>query len=58
MLTLACAIAGYIWAKAYERSPNLFANAVTHAIASALIANSLPHWLLKNMVVGLNHFFR
>jgi Type II CAAX prenyl endopeptidase Rce1-like len=58
MLTLACAIAGYVWAQAYERSPNLFANAVTHAIASAVIANALPHWLLKNMVVGLNHFFR
>ena len=58
MLTVACAIAGYVWAQAYERSPNLFANAVTHAIASALIANALPHWLLKNMVVGLNHYFR
>lgn len=58
VLTLACAIAGFIWARAYERSPNLFANAFTHTVASALIANSLPHWLLKNMVVGTNHFFR
>lgn len=58
MLTVACAIAGTIWARAYERSPNLYAHAVTHAVASALIANSLPHWLLRNMVVGLNHFFR
>jgi membrane protease YdiL (CAAX protease family) len=58
MLTLACAIAGYVWAEAYERSPNLYANALTHTIASALLANSLPHALLKNMVVGLNHFYR
>ncbi|MFL6216748.1 MAG: type II CAAX prenyl endopeptidase Rce1 family protein [Blastocatellia bacterium] len=58
MLTVACALAGYIWAQAYARRPNLFANAVTHTLASALIANSLPHWLLKNMVVGTNHFFR
>ncbi|HKP13204.1 MAG TPA: CPBP family intramembrane glutamic endopeptidase [Blastocatellia bacterium] len=58
MLTLACAIAGTVWARAYERTPNLFANAVTHTVASALLANSLPHWLLKNMVVGTNHFFR
>jgi len=58
MLTLACAVAGYIWTDAYERSPNLYANALTHAVASALIANALPHWLLKNMVVGLNHFYR
>ncbi|HJQ26440.1 MAG TPA: CPBP family glutamic-type intramembrane protease [Blastocatellia bacterium] len=58
ILTLACGVAGYIWAKAYERSPNLYANALTHTVASALIANSLPHWLLKNMVVGLNYFYR
>ena len=58
MLTLACAIAGYIWAQAYERTPNLYANALTHTVASALVANALPHWLLKNMVVGLNHFYR
>src|SRR5205085_9066932 len=58
MLTLACALAGFIWAEAYERSPNLFANALTHTVASAFIANTLPHGLLKNMVVGTNHFFR
>lgn len=58
MLTVACALAGYIWTRAYERSPNLLANAMTHAIASAFIANSLPHWLLQNMVVGTNHFYR
>ena len=58
MLTLACALAGLIWAQAFARSPNLFANAVTHTLGSAVIANSLPHWLLKNMVVGTNHFFR
>ena len=58
MLTVACAVAGYIWTWAYERSPNLLANAMTHTIASAIIANSLPHWLLQNMFVGANHFYR
>ena len=58
VLTVACAIAGAVWAWTYERSPNLFANALTHTIGSALVANSLPHWLLKNMVVGYNHLFR
>ncbi len=58
VLTVACAAGGYIWAREYERSPNLFANALTHTIASAFLANTLPGWLLKNMVVGYNYFLR
>lgn len=58
ILTVACCAGGYIWAREYERSPNLIANALTHAIASAFLANSLPRALLKNMVVGYNYFLR
>jgi hypothetical protein len=58
ILTVACAFGGYAWAREYEREPNLFANAITHTIASAFLANSLSHSLLKNMVVGYNCFFR
>jgi hypothetical protein len=57
-LTIACALGGYVWAREYERSPNLLANALTHTIASALLANTLPGWALKNMVVGYNYFMR
>lgn len=57
-LTVACAAGGYVWAREYERDPNLFAHAVTHALASALLANSLPSSVLKNMVVGYNYFLR
>ncbi len=57
-LTVACAAGGYVWAREYERDPNLFAHALTHALASALLANSLPTSLLKNMVVGYNYFLR
>jgi hypothetical protein len=57
-LTFACLAGGFIWAREYERRPNLIANALTHAVASAFLANSLPHYLLRNMVVGYNHFFR
>ena len=57
-LTISCAIGGYIWAREYKHRPNLFANAVTHTVASAFVANTLPHWLLRNMVVGYNHFLR
>ena len=58
ILMIACAAGGYIWAREYEREPNLFATAVTHTVASAFLANSLPGSLLKNMVVGYNYFFR
>jgi hypothetical protein len=54
-LTIVCTAGGWLWAREYDRSPNLFAHAVTHAIASAFLANSLPPTLLKNMVVGY-HF--
>jgi uncharacterized integral membrane protein len=57
-LTLACAFGGYIWAREYERAPNLLANCLTHGVASAFLANSLPTWALKNMVVGYNYFLR
>jgi membrane protease YdiL (CAAX protease family) len=57
-LTIACLAAGFLWSWQYERSPNLFANALTHAVGSAFLANSLPHLLLKNMVVGYNYFLR
>ncbi len=58
ILMVTCAAGGYIWAREYEREPNLFANALTHTLASAFLANSLPGSLLKNMVVGYNFFFR
>jgi membrane protease YdiL (CAAX protease family) len=58
VLAVCCALGGYVWAREYERRPNLLANAVTHAVASAFLANSLPHWLLKNMVVGYNYFLK
>jgi hypothetical protein len=57
-LTIVCAVGGYIWASEYSRRPNLLANTFTHTVASAFLANTLPHWLLRNMVVGYNHFLR
>ena len=57
-LTLVCGLGGYIWAFEYGARPNLFANALTHTVGSAFLANTLPHSLLKNMVVGYNHFYR
>ncbi|HYP26448.1 MAG TPA: CPBP family glutamic-type intramembrane protease [Blastocatellia bacterium] len=58
VLTVVCALGGLIWAREYECEPNLLAHSVTHTVASAFLANSLPGWLLKNMVVGYNYFLR
>ncbi|HKY03238.1 MAG TPA: CPBP family intramembrane glutamic endopeptidase [Blastocatellia bacterium] len=58
VLTVVCAAGGYIWVRAYEREANLFASALTHTLASAFLANTLPGWVLKNMVVGYNYFLR
>lgn len=55
-LTLVCALGGYAWAREYERSPNLFAHAVTHTVGSVVLLHSLPRELLKNMVVGYRYF--
>jgi len=57
-LVVATAVGGYLWAWEYERRPNIMANSITHGIASAFLANLLPHWLLKNMVVGYNYYLR
>ena|SRR5688572_3844941 len=54
-LTLVCALGGLVWAREYDRSPNLFAHAISHGVGSAFLANSLPPELLKNMVVGYRY---
>jgi hypothetical protein len=58
VLVVACALGGYIWAREYELEPNLLVNSIAHTLASAFLANSLPGWLLKNMVVGYNYLLR
>jgi membrane protease YdiL (CAAX protease family) len=54
-LALVCALGGFVWAREYDRSPNLFAHALSHGVGSAFLANSLPPELLKNMVVGYRY---
>jgi hypothetical protein len=58
VLMVACAAGGYLWTRQYRNEPNLFSNALTHAVASAFLANALPGSMLKNMVVGYNYFLR
>lgn len=44
------------WSWVYERAPNLFALAISHALISLLLMTALPAWLLDSMSVGYKHF--
>ncbi|HKQ76948.1 MAG TPA: CPBP family intramembrane glutamic endopeptidase [Blastocatellia bacterium] len=47
---------GLMWSWVYERAPNLFAIALSHAVISLMLMTSLPPWLLPSMSVGYKHF--
>lgn len=44
------------WSWVYERAPNLYALAISHALVSLLLMTALPAWLLDSMSVGYKHF--
>jgi membrane protease YdiL (CAAX protease family) len=44
------------WSWVYERAPNLYALAISHALISLLLMTALPAWLLDSMSVGYKHF--
>jgi len=47
---------GLMWSWVYERAPNLFAIALSHAAISLMLMTSLPPWLLPSLSVGYKHF--
>jgi Type II CAAX prenyl endopeptidase Rce1-like len=49
-------IGGLLWATVYQRVPNLFALALSHAIASAVVALSVSPNLVNGLRVGLKYF--
>lgn len=49
-------IAGTIWAAIYQRAPNLFALAVSHAVMTWFVVSTLPPLLLQHLRVGLRYF--
>ena len=55
-ITLITFIAGGIWAAVYQRAPNLFALAVTHAVMTWFIVSTLPASMLSHLRVGLGYF--
>ncbi|MCG3161600.1 MAG: hypothetical protein JMDDDDMK_02789 [Acidobacteria bacterium] len=56
MLMTLTFVGGLIWSSVYERAPNLFAIALSHAAISLMLMTSLPPWLLPSMSVGYKHF--
>jgi membrane protease YdiL (CAAX protease family) len=49
-------VAGLVWAFVYQRRPNLFALAISHALASITLALSFPPNLLNSLRVGFKYF--
>jgi membrane protease YdiL (CAAX protease family) len=47
---------GLVWSWVYERAPNLFAIALSHAAVSLTLMTSAPPWLLPSLSVGYKHF--
>ncbi len=56
-LMVATFIGGVIWASVYQRTPNLFALALSHAAMSWILVATLPQSLLNHSRIGLKYFF-
>jgi membrane protease YdiL (CAAX protease family) len=50
-------VGGLIWAFIYQRAPNLFALALSHAAMSWMLVATLPESMLNHSRIGLRYFF-
>lgn len=55
-LTTATLAAGILWSAVYQRSPNLFALAISHSLMTSVLACSISPALLHGLRVGYNYF--
>jgi membrane protease YdiL (CAAX protease family) len=56
VLAILTLLGGLIWATAYQREPNLWALAISHAVASVTVAITISPGFLNNMRVGFKYF--
>lgn len=56
LLSLLTLVGGLVWAALYQRQPNLFALAISHALVSLTLALTIPSALLNSLRVGFKYF--
>ena len=55
-LTFATFAIGMLWAAVYQRTPNLFALALSHSLMTLVLLSTIPTSLLHGMRVGFNYY--
>ena len=55
-LTIATFLSGLMWAWAYQKSPNLFALGLSHALMTIVLVLTVPYSALHGLKVGYGYF--
>jgi|ERR1043166_3596598 membrane protease YdiL (CAAX protease family) len=56
LLAILTFVGGFVWAWAYQRQPNLFALAISHAVSSIALALTISPKYLDSLRVGFKYF--